>query len=118
MSRVFEALTRASHEKERTVESAVKEIEQNAELSEHRAAESLPSSPSSAVLLANQNGQSHEWTALPPKPSSPKPWRERIEELVFGWDLRRYATHPIIALEEESPASEQYKILREQVRRL
>ncbi|HMF50179.1 MAG TPA: polysaccharide biosynthesis tyrosine autokinase [Candidatus Saccharimonadales bacterium] len=48
----------------------------------------------------------------------PKSWRERIEELFFGWDLRRYATHPIVALEEESPAAEQYKILREQIKRL
>ena len=47
-----------------------------------------------------------------------KSWRETIEELVFGWDLGRYATHPIVALEEESPASEQYKILREQLKRL
>jgi capsular exopolysaccharide synthesis family protein len=47
-----------------------------------------------------------------------KTWRERIEELFFGWDLGRYATHPIVALEEESPASEQYKILREQIKRL
>ena len=41
-----------------------------------------------------------------------------MEELFFGWDLRRYAAHPIVALEEESPASEQYKILREQIKRL
>ncbi len=55
---------------------------------------------------------------LPRSTNGSKSWRETIEELVFGWDLGRYATHPIVALEEESPASEQYKILREQLKRL
>jgi capsular exopolysaccharide synthesis family protein len=41
-----------------------------------------------------------------------------LEELFFGWDLRRYSSYPIAALEKESPAAEQYKILREQLRRL
>jgi capsular exopolysaccharide synthesis family protein len=45
-------------------------------------------------------------------------WREKLEELFFGWDLRRYSSYPIVALEKESPAAEQYKILREQLRRL
>jgi capsular exopolysaccharide synthesis family protein len=47
-----------------------------------------------------------------------KSWRERIEELFFGWDLQRYTSFPIVALEEDSHASEQYKILREQIKRL
>ena len=45
-----------------------------------------------------------------------KSWRERIEEWLLGWDLWRYNSYPIVALEKESPASEQYKILREQVK--
>jgi non-specific protein-tyrosine kinase len=50
--------------------------------------------------------------------SAPQTWRERLQELFFGWDLRRYETHPIVVLEEESAISEQYKILREQLKRL
>ncbi len=46
-----------------------------------------------------------------------KSWRETAEELFFGRDLRSYNKHPIIALEKGSLASEQYKILREQVKR-
>src|ERR1041385_7786437 len=44
--------------------------------------------------------------------------REKLEEVFFGWDLQRYAAHPIVATEEESSAAEQYKILREQLKRL
>jgi capsular exopolysaccharide synthesis family protein len=47
-----------------------------------------------------------------------KSWRERLEEWFFGWDLRRYNNYPIVALEKDSPAAEQYKILREQIKRL
>jgi len=45
-------------------------------------------------------------------------WKEKVEELLFGWGLRRYMDHPIVALEKESPVAEQYKILREQVKRV
>jgi capsular exopolysaccharide synthesis family protein len=55
---------------------------------------------------------------LPKFLGAPKSWRERIEEMFFGWDLGRYETHPIVVLEEESTISEQYKILREQLKRL
>ncbi len=34
-----------------------------------------------------------------------KSWRERIEELVFGWDLGRYQKYPIVSLEKDSAAS-------------
>jgi capsular exopolysaccharide synthesis family protein len=47
-----------------------------------------------------------------------KSWRESFEELLFGWDLRRYVNYPIVALEQDSPASEQYKILREHMKKL
>jgi protein-tyrosine kinase len=47
-----------------------------------------------------------------------KSWRERLEEVFFGWDLRRLESHPLVALEKESAAAEQYRILREQVRTL
>ena len=47
-----------------------------------------------------------------------KTWRDRIEEFFFGWDLRRLKSHPVVALERDSAAAEQYKILREQVRTL
>ena len=54
-----------------------------------------------------------------PKLSAPsKPWREKLEEFFFGSDLRRLNSHPLVALEKDSAAAEQYRILREQVRTL
>jgi protein-tyrosine kinase len=45
----------------------------------------------------------------------PISWRERLEEFLSGWNVRRRKKYPIVALEKGSPAAEQYKILREQV---
>jgi protein-tyrosine kinase len=114
MSRVFEALTKANHEKERQVESEMTDLGQDT-----NEGGALESASSNTEWSIGRNGHKHE--ALAPLPRSSfgsRSWREKIEELVFGWDLRRYATHPIVALDEESPASEQYKILREQLKRL
>jgi receptor protein-tyrosine kinase/non-specific protein-tyrosine kinase len=47
-----------------------------------------------------------------------KCWFWKMEELLYGWDLKRYKSYPIVALEKDSPAAEQYKILREQVKKL
>ena len=44
-------------------------------------------------------------------------WRERLEEFLFGWDLKRYKSYPIVALEKNSLAAEQYGILREKIKR-
>ena len=114
MSRVFEALTKASHERGRQPEKSSNEP--IIEVTEPVSTENKPSSPAWSL---GQNGIEHPMSLPLPRVAIPqKSWRERVEELFFGWDLRRYATHPIIALEEESPASEQYKILREQIKRL
>jgi hypothetical protein len=45
-------------------------------------------------------------------------WDERIENWLLGWGLGRYNSHPIVALEKESVAAQQYKMLREQIKRL
>lgn len=116
MSRVFEALSKASHERKRQAENTTKEPEQRV----HEALsadDQFSSTPDPAV---SHNGIDHpiSLAASPTSPVAAASWRERIEELFFGWDLRRYAAHPIVALEEQSPASEQYKILREQIKRL
>lgn len=109
MSRVFEALTKASHEREQ--QAAKISVEPEIAIPE--------SMPESRDWSLGANGVKHpEPVSIPRSAGVSKTWRERIEELFFGWDLRRYATHPIVALEEESPASEQYKILREQLKRL
>jgi protein-tyrosine kinase len=114
MSRVFEALNKASHEKKRDDQNAVESIDLNVPQQASAAKE-----PDLREFVVGRNGKDN---AVPLSPAiaknGTKNWREKIEELFFGWDLRRYNSYPIVALEEESPASEQYKILREQVRRL
>jgi protein-tyrosine kinase len=122
MSRVFEALTKAGREKDRLTEIPAKELGHDDDQAAHEAndtplLETISSVPEWAI---GRNGKSKEIPIPLPRVTAPvsKSWLERMEELLFGWDLRRYATHPIVALEEESPASEQYKILREQIKRL
>lgn len=107
MSRVTNALQRASEERAQRSAAAALErqpqpVEANAEIGGAAVAEPVRS-------------------PLPTFPeiiSAAKSWRERIEELLFGRDLSRYKSHPLVALEKDSVAAEQYRILREQVRTL
>ena len=114
MSRVFEALNKASQERE--VEKVVRNNQSFLEMS----GASLSSlDAENSRWSTDRDIEAGESGTRPPKSTSaPQSWRERMEELFFGWDLRRYETHPIVVLEEESAISEQYKILREQLKRL
>ncbi len=47
-----------------------------------------------------------------------RPFRERIEEFLFGWGLGKINLFPLLALEPASPVAEQYRILREQIRKI
>ena len=114
MSRVFEALTKASQERERQAESSNNDLV-------HAIPETVPADSvfQKANFPSERRSKADEVrVSLPKSVGTPKSWRERLEELFFGWDLRRYETHPIVVLEEESAISEQYKILREQIKRL
>jgi capsular exopolysaccharide synthesis family protein len=114
MSRVFEALTKAAEEKQYQAaeSSSDKDGSQGNDHFSNR------HQVSAREWDFERNGNEREVTGLPITSLEEKrSWRERIEELVFGWDLRRYSTYPIVALEKDSPASEQYKILREQIKK-
>ena len=112
MSRVFEALTKAAEVKQGysdqpfevengvTVEALVEGKQST--LDYHAKANGAISKTNGAVQESITNDG--------------KAWPERIEEWLLGWDLWRYDSHPIVALKKESPAAEQYKILREQVK--
>jgi len=104
MSRVFDALTRVGEGKKES-ESSQWVLDEEFH------------SPEKVNLYSKVTKAAPAYASpgLRPRPRS---WRERLEELFFGWDLRHYKTHPLIALEKESLAAEQYKILREQVKRL
>ena len=120
MSRVFEALTKATHEKLRHTHT---ELNNNRSLDDEPAILEILSSNGEAYVASNRhtNKDDDSEPISAPSPNlriASKSWREKLEELCFGWDLRRYATHPIVALEQESAAADQYKILREQLKRL
>jgi len=104
MSRVFDALTRAGEEKNEA-KNSLWFPDGEGHSPEKINIPSAVSTPAPA----------HTFPGLRPLPRS---WRERLEERLLGWNLRRYRTHPLVALEKGSPAAEQYKILREQVKRL
>ena len=116
MSRVFEALSKASADKNRQTDQIAKPVPVKAFTSTppfHSGNGSTPAWGAEAIEKAPER-----IVSTPSAPSSSKSWRERFEELFFGWDIARYENHPIVALERDSPAAEQYKILREQVKRL
>lgn len=114
MSRVFEALTKATQSYKRD------------DVSDGTMATTAMPESEVAVSETVENAwqpvsQEMDFIGPPILPSvdgAARTWREKLEELFFGWDLRRYSSFPIAALEKESPVAEQYKILREQLRRL
>lgn len=113
MSRVFEALSKASEEKQRQAEKAP---ELNKEILQRLA--SREDNGEAQGWELGTNGKDVGYSVVSANGSGNKSWRERMEELFFGWDLRRYISYPIVALEKDSPATEQYKILRERIKRL
>jgi protein-tyrosine kinase len=121
MSRVFEALARAGEEKHGQVQPPVEEIESTLlATTPGDGKKPMPEERfASNVAISRTNGAVREDHELYPEVmNGKKSWGEKIEEWLLGWDLRRYNSYPIVALERESPAAEQYKMLREQVKRL
>ncbi|MEX0804941.1 MAG: CpsD/CapB family tyrosine-protein kinase [Candidatus Binatia bacterium] len=113
MSRVFDALAKASEEKKHQVKS----IRRVVDTERQDSAQTKMESSLSEVLPGDrcqENLQSVSFTVT----DKNKPWRERIEEFFLSWDLGRYQNHPIVSLEKDSAAAEQYKILREQIKGL
>src|SRR5215510_448007 len=118
MSRVFEALARAGEEKHAQVAPAAEKvgsITAEVPVEEKRST----SAPHPTTAISKTNGVAHETRKLYPSvTNADKSWRDKIEEWLFGWNLRHYNSYPIVALEKESLGSEQYKMLREQIKRL
>jgi capsular exopolysaccharide family len=110
MSRVFEALLKAGQEKTLQPEGIAEIIKETP---------SIEKTQATPEIHLGLNGKTHNaQLAVPSVDPTGNTWRERVQELFFGWDLRRYTNFPLVALEKDSAASEQYKILREQIKRL
>lgn len=121
MSRVFEALTRAGAPKSEEPQGTVEKVESAAPGGVPIEEKELSSEPYFGAngTVNGANGAVHETHGLPlAVRSGEKSWGERLQELFLGWGLQRYTNHPIVALERESLAAEQYKILRERIKRL
>jgi protein-tyrosine kinase len=122
MSRVFEALAKAQA-KHHQGESPAEEAEGLVVAVTEAPAEGKRPSPE-PYLIANgavskANGTIHETHEMYPEIArGEKTWRAKLEGWFLGWGLSRYDNYPIVALEKESPASQQYKMLREQLKRL
>jgi hypothetical protein len=80
MSRVFEALTKASQERERQAESSNNDLV-------HVIHDTVPADVSSQKtdFPSERRRKAEEVrVSLPKSVGSPKSWRERLEELFFG----------------------------------
>jgi capsular exopolysaccharide synthesis family protein len=114
MSRVFEALNKASADKKQH------ETRLPIGLADGAPQAALNGNGAETFGLSTErNGSKLDYPAssLITKNGN-RSWRDKFEELIFGWDLRRYTSYPIVAIDKDSPAAEQYKILREQIKRL
>ncbi len=121
MSRVFEALARAGEEKHGQVQRPMEKVESTLMVEtpgEGKGATTESYSRANGAIGKTNGAVNETRDSLPAIMNGEKSWREKIEDWLLGWDLRRYSSYPIVALERESPASEQYKMLREQVKRL
>ena len=116
MSRVYEALNKATKEKMRDSQKERKNVLSSSP-NTHTEAELAPFAEymgqESISALSGNNARAAAKTSVRPPVKS---WRETLEEIFFGWDIRRYSNYPIVSLQEDSPAAEQYKMLREQLK--
>jgi capsular exopolysaccharide synthesis family protein len=112
MSRVSEALERASAE--------------GAELVSKASATPTPSSVEPGIVQESTNGESNgngTDDAFPGNlpngiPELVLPLAKRLQRLIFGRDLDKIKEFPLVFQEKNSYAGEQYKILREHVKRI
>ena len=121
MSRVFEALAKAGEEKQGSAAPPVEQIKSNllTTTREGNVQSIPPQQPGLNGTLTGTNGkglQTHElYSEIT---NEKKPWLEWIEDWLIGWGLGGYNSYPIVAIEKDSRGSEQYKMLREQLKRL
>ena len=109
MSRVYEALKKAGEAKKQAdVKDAIPSTVNG---------RTNGSSTAELIVPAADIGRTLQ-EAWPVTNGDAKTWRQWLEEAVFGWDLRRYKRYPIVSLDKDSAAAEQYKILREQLKHL
>ena len=112
MSRVSEALERASAE-------AAQRVAKPSEGSEPKPAELdhfVEGENWQPDSKANGDAHSSDLSELTPEPAWPM--LKRLQRLIFGRGLDKVNEYPLVFQEKNSLAGEQYKILREQIKRI
>jgi protein-tyrosine kinase len=118
MSRVFDALRRAGEEKNEAVETPETSTSGS---HEEIAAPEEPSSNGNSASAFLPHFEATSKLEFPARLEHHEPWerswRDRLENILFGWNISRFQSHPVVALHKDSAVAEQYKILREQVKK-
>ena len=112
MSRVSAALERASAESAKVVAKPL-------EYREHKLQETIELEKTVVVESDSKvNGAVHlsDLSELLPEPAWPL--IKRIQRLIFGRGLEKFKEFPLVFQEKNSHAGEQYKILREQIKKI
>ena len=136
MSKVSDALRRASQDNQERVARVIDEWEQkngdakNGNSHAHEGIDSATVGITAGNATVNDgasNGHdSRAGAGIGPSipilsDSALKPryrFKEAIENLLFGRDLARYDAYPLVALGRVGPSGEQFKILREQINKI
>ncbi len=136
MSKVSDALRRASEESGQKITRAVDEVEQkngdakNGDSQAHpSAATTMRNNPGSSGAIGTEGPNGHNVrvefgfsSATPNMPDAnlkPKRGlREAMENLLFGRDLAKYDAYPLVVLGQNGSDGEQFKILREQINKI
>src|SRR3990170_2193932 len=136
MSKVSDALRRASEDSGQKITRVVDEREQDNEKGKNDTSQARGGDPSSMMAQRLDNGENGgEATngpilragagtglVVPTFPDSDvKPkrgFREAMENLLFGRDLAKYDAYPLVALGQNGSGGEQFKILREQINKI
>jgi protein-tyrosine kinase len=124
MSRVFDALKRAGEERKTAVEVSPDRKAAQADGILDKANERSQTTALTPREILNQESPQPKGNLDVTFPAHtnhnlrPRSWRERLENFLIGSRASRVTSHPLVSLEKNSPAAEQYKILREQIKKM
>ena len=136
MSKVTDALRRASEDSGQKLTRAVDDLgQENGEAKNggsqayQAVASTMTMNPGSSEAIGSEGPNGHNSRvgvgfghAIPSLPDSylkPKRgFKEAIENLLFGRDLAKYDAYPLVALGQNGSSGEQFKILRERINKI
>ena len=136
MSKVSDALRRASEDSGQKIARAIDEREQKNRQSGNGESQTVADELSPLVIQTEDGGADgvdstndhdfHAFSGVQPGNGrlvrsymQPKQrFKETIENLIFGRDLAKVEAYPLVALGQSTPAGEHYKILREQINKV